>query len=229
MERRGTLAAKAKRKFNYHDDRYVAVNLENDASVELRIFRGTLKPSSFMKSIEYSHALYTYSQCAALPRLGADSFVEWITPQRKTYPNLIAFLGTHETLTNYEPDRDCDDDDDDDQDPEGNERRWFFCNGEPLAGRASNETLNQGGGPEVRMAHDGNGFPILVIPCSCGCGAWRERDPAPDTVPRLFTGDQVEVVEAREPICNSALPPQTVATLRAVDPDIDNPRAPLFR
>jgi hypothetical protein len=97
MAQRGTLAHKARRKFNGHEDRYIAVNMENRRSIELRIFRGTLKPSSFFKSVEYVHALFSYSLVAGLNDLGDDSFVEWIGRHAKTYKYLQTYLTGHPT------------------------------------------------------------------------------------------------------------------------------------
>lgn len=60
-ETNDTLIYKAKRK-DGNNSRYVAVNLSNRATIELRIFRGTLNENSFFKNIEFAHSLYVFSR-----------------------------------------------------------------------------------------------------------------------------------------------------------------------
>lgn len=43
-------------------DRYQAVNWQNSRTVEIRMFRGTLKPDEFMASIEFCHAVYQFTK-----------------------------------------------------------------------------------------------------------------------------------------------------------------------
>jgi hypothetical protein len=52
---------KAKKKSGNHR-RYVAINLQNDKTIELRIFRGTLNYQSFMKNIEFCYALFNFTR-----------------------------------------------------------------------------------------------------------------------------------------------------------------------
>jgi hypothetical protein len=56
-----SLIYKAKKK-DGNNERYVAINLKNTATIEIRIFRGTLNINSFMKNIEFAHALFMYSK-----------------------------------------------------------------------------------------------------------------------------------------------------------------------
>jgi hypothetical protein len=56
-----SLIYKAKKK-DGNSERYVAINLKNTATIEIRIFRGTLNINSFMKNIEFAHALFMYSK-----------------------------------------------------------------------------------------------------------------------------------------------------------------------
>jgi len=60
-ESHGSLIYKAKNKSG-NSKRYLAINLQNDETVEIRIFRGTLKPSSFFKNIEFTSALFAFSR-----------------------------------------------------------------------------------------------------------------------------------------------------------------------
>ena len=43
-------------------DRYQAVNWQNSRTVEIRMFRGTLKINEFMASIEFCHAVYQFTK-----------------------------------------------------------------------------------------------------------------------------------------------------------------------
>lgn len=72
--------------------RYVAVNLENAPTVEVRIFRGTLKWESFRKNLEFCHAAWAFSQAESLERMHSKLFVSWVGAEAKEYPNLNKFL-----------------------------------------------------------------------------------------------------------------------------------------
>jgi hypothetical protein len=72
--------------------RYVAVNLQPANTVEIRLFRSTLKPVSFFKCIEYVTAAYFYSKDAELGDLTQAKFLSWVAEQREEYPNLYKFL-----------------------------------------------------------------------------------------------------------------------------------------
>ena len=55
------LIYKAKKK-DGNSARYVAVNLQNNATIEIRIFRGTLNGQSFYKNIEFVYSLFMYTK-----------------------------------------------------------------------------------------------------------------------------------------------------------------------
>ena len=88
--------------------RYSALNLENEATVEVRIFRGTLKPSGVLANIELVHAMWAYTAALsfAAVRDGAldfDAFRAWVEIEASgTYPALVermaARLGSSTTL-----------------------------------------------------------------------------------------------------------------------------------
>lgn len=56
-----SLIYKAKKK-DGNNERYVAINLKNSQTIEIRIFRGTLNFNSFMKNIEFAHSLFMYTK-----------------------------------------------------------------------------------------------------------------------------------------------------------------------
>jgi DNA primase catalytic subunit len=80
--------------WNKSYDRYEALNVMNSKTVELRIFRSTLKESSFWKNLEFTHALLHFARTASIDSLTVDSFLAFIcqSDNRKQYRNLIAFL-----------------------------------------------------------------------------------------------------------------------------------------
>ena len=75
--------------------RYEALNLSNKATVEFRIFRGTLKRESLFKSLEFCAALiqfcsggnYSIKDCRQV-----DKFLEYVKLHKKDYLHLWAFI-----------------------------------------------------------------------------------------------------------------------------------------
>lgn len=78
-----------------NNDRYVALNLQNRNTIELRFFKGTLRPQTFIARIEAAHAVaeYAYATRNAVSIKSAhdwDRFREW-TIQQKTYTNFNTY------------------------------------------------------------------------------------------------------------------------------------------
>lgn len=67
--------------------RHSAVHFMSPNTVELRIFRSTLKRERFMKNIEFCMALYIYSKTS----YSRDGFIKYIK-SNSMYPNLNEFL-----------------------------------------------------------------------------------------------------------------------------------------
>ena len=82
------LMYKAKKKEG-NSARYVAINLQNYSTIEVRIFRGTLNFQSFMKNIEFVHALYMFTKECKIITL--DLFKEYIANSCE-YSNLKKFI-----------------------------------------------------------------------------------------------------------------------------------------
>jgi hypothetical protein len=78
-------------------DRHSAVNITG-ATVELRIFRGTLKPVSFEKNIEFCFALYEFTKRASRQNLGFWNFVEFVAKEGGKYANLASFINESERI-----------------------------------------------------------------------------------------------------------------------------------
>lgn len=87
-ESNSELIYKAKKK-DGNSSRYCAINLQNGATIEIRIFRGTLNYASFMKNIEFVDALFNYTKdsnnCTLI------GFKEYIN-STSSYSNLKKFI-----------------------------------------------------------------------------------------------------------------------------------------
>jgi hypothetical protein len=69
--------------------RYSAINLCNDKTIEIRIFRGTLAQGSFFKNIEFCQALFEYTRDNSIVTL--QGFKEYIA-NKKEFKNLAQFI-----------------------------------------------------------------------------------------------------------------------------------------
>ncbi len=81
--------------FNYkvRDDkqnRYTALNLCNDATVEFRLFKGTLNPGTFFARLEFALALTRY--CDKVLDITHQRFLRWLLKHEETYPSLTSHL-----------------------------------------------------------------------------------------------------------------------------------------
>jgi hypothetical protein len=86
---------KAKNKYG-GPERHVAVNLNNDCTVEVRIFKGTLNPISFWKNIEFCEALFQFTRDNSIKNMDKETFVNYIGYNRKLYGNLYNFVSDKE-------------------------------------------------------------------------------------------------------------------------------------
>jgi hypothetical protein len=83
-----SLIYKAKKK-DGNSERYVAINLKNSQTIEIRIFRGTLNINSFMKNIEFADALFMYTK--ENKEISLDGFKSYIETSCD-YSNLKKFI-----------------------------------------------------------------------------------------------------------------------------------------
>lgn len=77
-------------------ERYMAINLQNSSTIEIRMFKGSLKVERILSALEYCHALVVYSKdirsgVQAKDMLRPEEFASWIRKQGK-YPNLVQYL-----------------------------------------------------------------------------------------------------------------------------------------
>lgn len=74
--------------------RYSAINLCNYFTVEIRIFRGTIRASEFNKNLEFCDALVHWTLDRSHTDLGYQGFCKYVRSNRKRYGALDAFLVT---------------------------------------------------------------------------------------------------------------------------------------
>ena len=68
----------------HYIDRYYAVNLSNDDTIEFRLFRGTLNPNSFFATLELVNAIVCYSRSdESIDRMTWDDLL--VTDRLKAY------------------------------------------------------------------------------------------------------------------------------------------------
>lgn len=88
-----------------HDERYTAVNLQNENTIEFRIFKGTLNQVTFFKNIEFCAALIAFCKQSSInPKyLVYKEFCGYVDRHRKVYPNLLYWLREKGYLTKPTP------------------------------------------------------------------------------------------------------------------------------
>ena len=72
-------------------DKYQAVNLQHDETVEFRIFKGNTKPQAISRYIEFVHALVMFSKDTSPNDLICGSFIKFVDRNKITYPFLNEF------------------------------------------------------------------------------------------------------------------------------------------
>lgn len=78
-----------------NEDRHEALNLQNTHTVELRIFKSTLKRQSFFKALEFTDALIHFCMCGnySIPQCRVvDNFLKYVEQNKHDYPHLWAFI-----------------------------------------------------------------------------------------------------------------------------------------
>ena len=86
----------------YSDDRYEAVNYTNNNTLELRIFRGTLKLETLFACMEYTHAVYKFTMVNSIQKCvsnkSMDLFLKFIMNNHKEYENLYHYLKDRDVI-----------------------------------------------------------------------------------------------------------------------------------
>lgn len=75
-----------------NSNKYDVLHLTRN-TVELRMFRGNLRPDRVLKNIEFAHALVCYTRTASATALESiDTLATWLIERRGQYPELCRFL-----------------------------------------------------------------------------------------------------------------------------------------
>lgn len=83
------------------DDKYVAVNTKHDATIEFRIFRGTIHPRHIVRNIEFVDAVcqFCYSASRSFKDLmNTKDFIQFCADNRREYPLFNEWLVLHKHL-----------------------------------------------------------------------------------------------------------------------------------
>lgn len=83
-----------------------AVNMQNTDTIEVRIFRGSLRYQRVLANLEFVHACVEYTRQLTVPDvvrggLAWRSFATWILDNRSTYPHLFEYLDLNPTNPNH--------------------------------------------------------------------------------------------------------------------------------
>jgi hypothetical protein len=91
--------------------RYSAVNIENDATLEVRVFRGSLRKERVLSAVEFTHAAVEYTRNLKIVAndkpLSWAKFVGYVSDHSKLYPNLFLIMNElfdKEDITSSEED-----------------------------------------------------------------------------------------------------------------------------
>lgn len=82
--------------------RYEFLNLQNDRTIEFRIFRGTLNRQRFMACLEFTSSLITFCEKTSIQNITAVAFREFLGREPKN-KNLKALLGIIPAKAEVEP------------------------------------------------------------------------------------------------------------------------------
>lgn len=82
-------------------DRYVAINFQNHATVELRYFKGNILKAAILKNVEYVQSMYDYTKQLTAAEvmtkhgLSDRNYLDWLGDKTELYPNLIQFIDSN--------------------------------------------------------------------------------------------------------------------------------------
>lgn len=72
--------------------RYEAINLQNNDTVEFRIFASTVDPKLILARLEFVHALTIWVKDQSMLSLGWNIFISYVRENKALYPNLVEWL-----------------------------------------------------------------------------------------------------------------------------------------
>jgi L-rhamnose mutarotase len=90
-----------------NSDRYSAVNMQNRETLEMRIFRSSVKSDTVKAQLDLAHASVEYTRSLSVKQvidgaLTQSAFIQYISENESLYPQLIArIIKCNIQLTNY--------------------------------------------------------------------------------------------------------------------------------
>lgn len=84
-------AAKEKRNIAIQN-KYLAVNLAPEHTVELRYFRGNMKRERIRKNIQFLYAVFVFSKTYGIREMTFEKFIEYVADNKKEYPELHDYI-----------------------------------------------------------------------------------------------------------------------------------------
>lgn len=84
-------AAKEKRNIMIQN-KYLAVNLAPEYTVELRYFRGNMKRERIRKNLQFLYAVFVFSKTYGIKDMTFEKFIEYVADNRKAYPELHEYI-----------------------------------------------------------------------------------------------------------------------------------------
>ena len=92
---------------NFCNDRYSALNFQNDHTVEFRMFRGTTKFETIMACLEFAFAAWHFSKHTSMSKLSTADFMAWIckAENRKDTKYLRKYLKAKKFRQFYQAER----------------------------------------------------------------------------------------------------------------------------
>jgi Putative amidoligase enzyme len=87
--------SKADKLRHLNNDRYEALNFQNDKTIEFRLFKGTLKYSTIMACLEFTYATWLFCRDTSQAQLSTTNFLKYICLEnnRRDTVYLRAYLG----------------------------------------------------------------------------------------------------------------------------------------
>jgi len=100
FNKEGSFPIARKAKDKYYPEKYESINLAHPASVEIRIFRGTLHPDSFQRNIETVQAAFEFSDPYSADKVRTagitpDGFAKFVRTHKKRFPKLHNHFWDH--------------------------------------------------------------------------------------------------------------------------------------
>ena len=99
-KRRAYVSKIAKRKYSPRAERYTAINMQPNDTIEFRMFNGTLNIMTLSESIEFIHSLLSYCSQTSFKDIvnnksetvRVEGYLKFLSENQKRYSNLCIFL-----------------------------------------------------------------------------------------------------------------------------------------